>query len=120
MAQESISYQGAKEVGAGAEEDRPWDEPDKAGEGKGKEAASEESDNESAAGDFSPELDAGATGGEDVVDEAEDRKVCVCLCVCVCVRMCVCVCVCERERERERVCVCACVRVCTYTYLYRR
>jgi hypothetical protein len=93
MAQESISYQGAKEVGAGAEEDRPWDEPDKAGEGKGKEAASEESDNESAAGDFSPELDAGATGGEDVVDEAEDRKVCVCLCVCVCVRMCVCVCV---------------------------
>ena len=28
-------------MGAGAEDDRPWDEPDKTGEGKGKEAASE-------------------------------------------------------------------------------
>ena len=37
----SIYCTGEKEMGAGAEDDRPWDEPDKTGEGKGKEAASE-------------------------------------------------------------------------------
>ena len=40
-------------------------------EDKGKDAADDSSDDGSEAGNFSPELDAGMTGGEDVVDEAE-------------------------------------------------
>ena len=116
MAEESMNYQGPSAGDEGA--DRPWDEADD-DKGKGKEAA-DDSDDESEAGNFSPELDSGMTGGEEVVDEAEDRKaieaqrlvltpllsrlvyawVCVhsysflagCACACACVCVCVCVC----------------------------
>jgi hypothetical protein len=78
MSHESLAYEGPAEgaaaSGGGGEgaADRPWDEPD-ADDKEGKAEAGDDSDNESEAGNFSPELDAGA-GGEDVVDEAEDKK----------------------------------------------
>lgn len=80
MSQESVAYAGPSAptggLGGGGDikaEDRPWDEPDDDKDGK-EEQAADDSDNESEAGNFSPELDAGMAGGEDVVDEAEDKK----------------------------------------------
>ena len=74
LAQESISHKGQgdrKPEQTVSSQDRPWDEPDAAQpDDRGKVA---DSDSEEEQGGFSPELDA-EPGGDEVVDEAEDRK----------------------------------------------
>lgn len=79
MSSDSVAYERPAAPAAGGgegggekdAEDKPWDEADEDKDGK---EAADDSDNQSEAGNFSPELDAGMAGGEDVVDEAEDKK----------------------------------------------